>query len=364
MENEKITDKTNEIKERLADDIKALCSLFSISGFEYRGAEELRALWGESFDELRTDAVGNHILLKRCGRENASKILIDAHFDEVGMIVTEVLEGGFLRVTSIGGIDRAILQAADVCVYTKNEILKGVIISAPPHLRSASDGKLPELDKLLVDMGGYTKEELEESCPVGTPVGFAPIYSRFGEDFMAGKSLDDKACAAIVLRALSDTVCEELAGDVYVCLSAREETAHDGGVRTACFNVSPDYAMTIDVNLGDAPNIDTRETVPLGKGPSISYSAATDRLLTASLARICKEKEIAFTPCAAPSSTGTNATSVNLVRTGIPVVDVGLPIRNMHTYNEVLTLSDAEALYRLVCEFAKSKDIADLFTWR
>ncbi len=352
------------IKEKLFDDIRSLCSLFSLSGFEYRGADEIRALWGGDFDELYTDAVGNHVLLKRSGRENASKILIDAHFDEVGMIVTEVLEGGFLRVTNIGGIDRAILQAADVCVYAKNEVLRGVVISAPPHLRSASDGKLPEIGKLLIDMGGYTKEELEEKCPVGTPVCFAPVYSRFGEDFMAGKSLDDKACGAIALRAIADTPREELAGDVYVLLSAREETAHDGGVAPACFKIMPDYAMTIDVNLGDAPDIDTRETVPVGKGPTIAYSAATDRLLTESLARICKEKEFAFTPCAAPSSTGTNAPSVNLVRTGIPVVDVGLPIRNMHTYNEVLTLADAEALYRLVCEFAKDKATADLFTWR
>ncbi len=352
------------IKEKLFDDIKSLCALFSLSGFEYRGADEIRALWGNDFDELRTDAVGNHVLLKRSGKENAPKILIDAHFDEVGMIVTEVLEGGFLRMTNIGGIDRAILQAADVCVYAKDEVLNGVIISAPPHLRSASDGKLPALDKLLVDMGGYTKEELEEKCPVGTPIGFAPVYSRFGGDFMSGKSLDDKACGAIALRAIADTPREALAGDVYICLSAREETAHDGGVRTACFNIMPDYAMTIDVNLGDAPDIDARETVPLGKGPSVCYSAATDRLLTCKIAELCKEKEIAFTPCAAPSSTGTNATSVNLVRTGIPVVDVGLPLRNMHTYNEVLTLGDAEALYRLVCEFAKDKTAADLFTWR
>ena len=277
------------------------------------------------------------------------------------MLVSDVLEGGFLRIVSIGGIDPSIMQAADVIVYGK-ETMRGLVISVPPHLRSGESKKLPSIDELTVDVGlGYTLDELRELIPIGTPVGFAPCYSRFGNGFMAGKSFDDKACAAIAICAIKDTDKEELAGDVYISLTAQEETSRLGGVTPLCFNEIPDYAMVIDVNLGEAPDAPKRETVPMEKGISISFSAATDRELSRMTESLCKREEIPFCRCAAPSSTGTNATSVNLVGEGIPVVDVGLPLRNMHTYNEVISLEDCEALYRAVGAFARSAEIADRF---
>lgn len=348
-------------REVLKEDILKLCGTMTVSGFEYRATEGIREQYGESFDVIEADRVGNHILIKRCGRENAPRILIDAHFDEVGMLVSDVLEGGFLRIVNIGGIDPCIMQAADVVVYGKSE-LRGVVISVPPHLRGDSDGKLPPVNQLLVDVGlGWSREELEEIAPVGTPVGYAPVYSSFGKDFMAGKSFDNKACGAIAARAIIDTPREELAGDVYLCFSAREETAHSGGVAPACFAAEPDYAMVIDVNLGAAPDTPERETVEIGKGPSIAFSAATDRALTRMTVELCKKSELAHTVCAAPTSTGTNAVAVNLVEEGIPVVDIGLPLRNMHTYNEVLCLEDCETLCSLVKEFIRSTEIADRF---
>ena len=106
----------------------SLCSLMSISGHEWKSHGKLKELVGDSFDEIKEDAVGNITLIRRCGKENAAKIMIDAHFDEIGMIVTEIHEGGFLSVTSIGGLDEAILQASDVIIYGK-ETLRGVIAS-------------------------------------------------------------------------------------------------------------------------------------------------------------------------------------------------------------------------------------------
>jgi endoglucanase len=345
--------------ELLAENIEKLCRVMSVTGFEYRAADEISKIYARFFDGIESDRVGNHILIKRCGKENAPRILIDAHFDEVGMIVADVLEGGFLKIVNVGGIDRAIMQAADVIVYGK-ETLRGVVGSMPPHLRMNDDGKLPPIDELVVDMG-YPKDELEKLVPIGTPVGFAPCYSRFGEGYMAGKSFDDKACAAIAAMAIIDTPKEKLAGDVYLCLSAREESSRDGGISPVCFNTEPDYAMVIDVNLGSAPDAPDRETVEMGKGISVSHSAATHRGLTNSFIKLCEAADIPTIPCAAPSSTGTNATSVNLSGLGIPVVDVGLPLRNMHTYNEVLILKDCEALYKSVVEFICSEELAKGF---
>ena len=127
------------------------------------------------------------------------------------------------------------------------------------------------------------------------------------------------------------------------------------------YRLSPDYAMVIDVNLARVPDTPKSETVPLGKGVSISVSAATDRRLTALTKKLCEEKEIPYTMIAAPSSTGTNAPTIHLAGRGVPVVDVGLPLKNMHTYNEVISLSDVEALTDLVRAFITDRETADTF---
>lgn len=332
-----------------------LCAIFSVSGFEKRGTAELVSLVGDRLEFLGTDRVGNHLLRKRCTKKDAPKILIDTHFDEIGMIVTDITDDGFLRVAPLGGIDSSILQAADVLIYGK-ETLRGVVCSTPPHLKKSD--KLPKPEEVLIDTG-LSAKQVRSLIDVGTPVGFAPVYGELLNGRLAGKSFDDKACAACALWALMNTPSEALAGDVYVLLSSFEETSRLGGASSAVFSVAPDYAMVIDVNLARVPDTKDFETVEMGKGISISVSAATHTELTKAVRRLCEEREIAHSVIAAPSSTGTNAPSVNLTLDGIPVVDVGLPLASMHTYNEVIDMEDCNALVRLVKEFVCSENIAE-----
>ena len=343
---------------KLKDLIFELCKIPSVSGFETRGAAELARLTKGMLDAPVTDGVGNHLFVKKCGKAGAPAVLIDAHFDEIGMIVREVCDGGFLRVAPLGGIDVAIMQAADVMIYG-DETLRGVIASTPPHLRKTEE--LPDAEEVIIDTG-LSKEQAEKLIPIGTPVGFAPVYGELKGRRIMGKSFDDKACAACALWAVANTPSERLTADVYVLLSAVEETNRQGGVVAAAYGVYPDYAMVIDVNLGRVPDTKDYETVELDGGVSLSYSAATDIRLTEAVRRLCKEKRIDFVKIAAPSSTGTNATSLNLVRQGVPVVDVGLPLASLHTYNEVISLNDAETLARLVAEFISSEEIAKEFS--
>ena len=109
-------------REELKKEIKQLSSLCSVSGSEHKTVDEIKRIYGKSFDLIESDAVGNHILFRSCTRKNAPKIMIDAHYDEIGFMVTEVLDGGFLRITNIGGIDRAIMQSAFVTVYGKEKL--------------------------------------------------------------------------------------------------------------------------------------------------------------------------------------------------------------------------------------------------
>ena len=342
-----------ELKER----ITALCELMSITGYEDYDAARLSALLSD-FDEQQTDAVGNRIFLRRCGRVDAPKILIDTHFDEIGMLVTDIKEGGFLTVTAVGGLDARTLAASRVRIYGKR-VLDGVIGATPPHLASG-EKKLTPVSELLVDTG-YTKEALSGLVRIGTPVGFAPRYVTLAGGRLCGKGLDNKACAAIAAHALLSVPREALAGDVYLLLSVHEETDPVGGTAVGGFAVRPDYAMVIDVNLGYMQGAKKRDTVAMGKGISLTRSAIVSRRLTALSEELADKENIPWQISVAPKSTGTNTEALHLVGNGIPVVDVGLPLTSMHTYAEALDMADAEALARFVSAFVCDADIAKEF---
>ncbi len=339
--------------------IPQMAELASITGYENLESKRLTALL-QGFDSDVTDAVGNRILLRRCKRENAPRILIDVHFDEIGMLVTDILEGGFLRVCAVGGLDLRTLPSAEVRIYGKR-VIDGVISSTPPHLQSADEAKsLVAVNELLIDTC-YTEQELREILRIGTPVGFVPRYQTLMNDRIVGKGMDNKACAACAVYALLNTPAEELAGDVYLVLSVHEETDNIGGTAPGGYAVDPDYAMVIDVNLGRTPDTKKRETVVMGKGPSVTRSALCDRTLTRMTEQAADRAGIPWQISVAATNPGTNTNALHLVGRGIPVVDVGVPLRAMHTYVEMLDLADAEQLSALVRAFVCDKEIAEVF---
>ena len=145
--------------------IVSLCGLPTVSGSERRSTEALRGLIGAAFDEMQVDALGNHLFIKRCGRQDAPKILIDTHLDEIGMMVNGYRDGGFLTVANVGGVDTRILPAGEVVIYGK-ETLYGVVAAEPAHLLPAADAeKLKPITEMVIDTG-YSKEELEALAEV------------------------------------------------------------------------------------------------------------------------------------------------------------------------------------------------------
>lgn len=343
--------------EKLKELIVSLAGLMSVSGSERYDKDALVELVGPYFDEYECDAIGNHIFVKRCGRENAPKILVDAHFDEIGMLVTEIKEGGFLSVTSVGGLDTRIMQASEVMIYGKEKIY-GVVASTPPHLQKPGDSKkLKKVEELLIDTG-YSKEELEEIAPIGTPVGFAPVYTELLGGRLAGKGFDDKSCGACAVRGIADAKREDLAGDVYFLFSSREEIGLVGG-RTGAYAIDPDLAIVLDVNFAYTPNTKKEETLTLGEGPSVSFSAVTDYTFTRDIIALAKEKEIKLQTIVEATNTGTNGNVIGLTRHGVPSAVLSLPLKSMHTYNEVISLDDAMELASLVREIVTCKKIGE-----
>ena len=203
-----------------------------------------------------------------------------------------------------------------------------------------------------------SKETAKRLIPLGTPVGFAPVYGELLGDKLMGKSFDDKACAACAIAAVAEIPADELWGDVYVQLSNYEEAGgFMSGAQTGAYEINPVCAIVADVDLGTTPDTKKSETVPLDGGASLSTGPITDKRLTALLRRLADERKIKHQMSVTAGGTGTNTMVVNLVRNGIPTVDIGLPLRSMHTSNEVISMNDAASMRDLIALFVTSPEI-------
>jgi len=339
------------------DTLRFLTSIPSIAGCEKYAAEKIREKFGDLFDEIYTDAARNIILVKKSKKntEDKKRVMLDAHFDEIGMVVSGITDEGLLRVMPVGGVDRGLLPASEAWIYTGEKLenkLYGVFTAIPPHLPNSD--KMPEWSDLLIDIG-YPKAEAEKLVSIGDPVGYYYSGDELLNGRITGRGFDDKACAAGLICAAADTPADELAYDVYVTLTAGEEVG-GGGAASAAWTIRPEFAIITDVNFALTPGVNGTEGGKLGGGPMISLSAVTDRKLTKKIREIAKAYDIPSTPVVEATSTGTNASSVVYVNEGIPAAVVSLPLAGMHSYNELLQLDDAESFKKLISEIIKGID--------
>lgn len=325
--------------------LRELCSIMTVSGCEKNALPYVCETFSHIFDEIYSDASGNVILHKKPTSDGTPKIMLDAHLDEIGMMVSGITDAGLLRVVPIGGLDRNILPAAEVTVYGGEELF-GVITPTPAHLADPKDKKTPEWSELLVDIG-YPKEEAEALAPIGTPIKYRYAGDELLNSRFTGRGLDDKACAAALICAVEKVPREELSYDVYITLSSGEETGR-GGAACAAYSIRPDYAVVTDVNFALTPGVKPEEGGRLGAGPMISLSGVTDRTFTKKILGIAKEAEIGVTTVVEATSTGTNASCVYFACDGIPTAVVSLPLAGMHSYNELLQIDDANAFIELI----------------
>ncbi|MBQ7379662.1 MAG: hypothetical protein IJW70_08325 [Clostridia bacterium] len=338
--------------------ITSLCGLYSVSGAEAASTQGAERILFDLFDEHATDGVGNHVFIKRCGRKNAPKILVDAHFDEIGMMVTDITEDGFVRFTNVGGVDTRILPGAKVIIYGKKTV-EGIVCSMPTRLLGNDPEALPEISQLYIDTG-WSAHELKKMISNGASIGFMPTYTSLLGDRLAGKAFDDKACGACAAYGIGAVKPEDLAGDVYFLFSAGEETSMLGAL-TGGNSICPDYAMVIDVTHAATPETADLPLASFGSGAVVDYAPITNRALTKMTAALLQEKQIPFTYGASGGSTGTNANRLWLTGDGVPTVLVSLPIKNMHSSTEVLDLRDAQAVADAVSAFVCAKQIGEEF---
>lgn len=334
----------------LRDALKQLCSVGAPSGFERPAAEAALRLLRPYMDEVTVDRLGNVIGVKRCGKPQAKKLLLDAHLDEIGLIVTGI-QDGFLRFRAIGGVDPRMLPDRELTVLTDPPRF-GVVACLPPHIQSASDqDNATPIAELWIDVG-LTQEEAEQAIPIGTPIVYRESCFPLGEAQMCGKSMDDRSCFLTLLRAaelLQDTALDV---DLYIMGSTREEVS-GAGAKVGTFSIAPDWCVAVDVTHGKTPDSPKDRASVIGGGPAIGVGPNMTRWMTERMKRKAEQAEIPYQLEVMEGHTGTNGWHMQICREGIATSVVSLPLKYMHTPIEVLELSDIEAVARLLAAFAK-----------
>lgn len=329
--------------------LKRLCAAGGPSGFEGAVARVAEDLLRPLVDEVCVDRLGNVIGVKRCGKPNAKRLVLDAHLDEIGLIVTGV-EDGFLRFTSIGGVDPRILPGRELTVLTEPPVT-GVVICTPPHLLKAEDReKSIPMDELYIDVG-LSQEQAQAAIPSGTPIVYRESCFALGKNQMCGKAMDDRACFVSLLRAVELLQDKPLDVDLYILGSTFEEVG-GAGAKTGVFSVDPDWCVAVDVTHGKTPDSPKEKVLKMGEGPAIGVGPNMTRWMTDRLKKKAKERNIPFQLEVMGGHTGTNAWPIQICREGIATALVSLPLKYMHTPVEVFDLADLEHLAHLLAQFA------------
>ena len=318
----------------LADVILELCAAAGPAGFEESVSRLIEDKLRPYVDEVKRDVMGNLIAVKRCGKDNAPAVLLDAHMDEIRLMVTGH-ENGYLRFNSLGGIDPRMLPAAEVTVLTEKPIY-GVIDVMPPHALSSGDmSKALGIDDLYIDIG-MSEDEAKAAVK--------------GEDSVCGKSLDDRSCAAIIIKTMEALSEKESNVDIYCLFSVQEEIGLRGAV-TGAFGVAPDYAVILDVTFGKTPDVPEYKCLKMGGGPAIAVGPNTNRAFTRKIIDKAVSCGIDYQLEVLPGNSGTNAWAIQTSRMGVATAIVSLPLKYMHSPVETCLVSDGEKIVNLLSEF-------------
>ena len=325
--------------------LKELCRLNGVSGAEDPVRNFIQTQAQPYADSLRSDALGNLIVFKRGKKSTGNKLLLAAHMDEVGVIVTRITEEGFLKFDFVGGVDRRVAIGKPV-VLGENEI-PGLIGLKAIHLVSREEEeKVPKTDALYIDIGAKDREEAEKLVPPGTYGSFVGPPQEFGQGFLKAKAIDDRIGCAIMLELLK----EDLPLDVTFAFTAQEEVGTRGAFGSA-FSVSPEVALVLETTTAaDLPGVEgARRVCAPGKGPVISYmDGATiyDRDLFGNLRRLAEDHGIPWQTKEYIAG-GNDARTIQRSRSGVRVAALSAAVRYLHAPATVGSLADFENMWKL-----------------
>ena len=319
--------------------ILELCSVNGVSGREGEIADKIAGILANinGVYDIHKDINGN---LHACMGKNESKtIMLDAHIDQIGMIVTKIDEKGFLKVSHVGGMDMRIINDTLFTVHGKEDI-KAVVCCLPPHLSDGNEDTAVSKDKVYLDTG-MSYERVKSLVEIGDSVTFAQLGVALCDGRIASPALDDRCCAAVLIRCAELLSEKDLDCKVNFLFSSKEEVG-GMGARTGAFTVKPDCAIAFDVSFAKQPGVSDCESGELSKGPMIGISPTLSREMSNELKLIAKDNNIPYQTEIMGGTTGTNADDISANAGGIKTALISVPLKNMHTPAEIIDVSDIE----------------------
>ncbi len=325
--------------------LKTLCSLDGVSGCEDNVRDFIRQQAAPYADSIRTDALGNLKVFKKGRKETGNKLLLAAHMDEVGLIITHIQENGFLKFDFVGGVDRRVAIGKPVLIGPNR--VPGVIGLKAIHLVSREERKkAPKTDSLYIDIGAKDKASALNLVSLGEYGTFVSEPEEFGQGLFKAKAIDDRVGCAIMLELLR----EDLPLDVTFAFTAQEEVGTRGAF-AAAFSVTPQVALVLETTTAaDLPDVSPGKRVCApGKGPVVSYmdgGTIYDRNLFETLRRLAEGNQIPWQTKEYIAG-GNDARTIQRTKTGVRVAAISAAVRYLHAPASVGSIADFDNMLKL-----------------
>ncbi|RFU60269.1 M42 family metallopeptidase [Bacillus sp. V59.32b] len=341
--------------------LKDLTDAKGIPGNEGEVREVMKEYITPYADEMITDGLGS-LIAKKSGQENGLKIVVTGHLDEVGFMVTQIDDKGFLRFQPVGGWWSQVMLAQRVTIVTRKGDITGIIGSKPPHILTAEARKKPvEIKDMFIDIGATNKEEAEDwgIRPGDMVVPYFEFTVMNNEKMLLAKAWDNRIGCAIAIDVLKQLQETNHPNVVYGVGAVQEEVGLRGA-RTSTFKIQPDIGFAVDVGVaGDTPGVSEREAQgKMGKGPQIviyDASMVSHKGLRDFVTDTADEHNIPYQYEAMPGG-GTDAGSIHVTANGVPSLAITIPTRYIHSNAAMLHRDDYENTIRLIVEVIKKLD--------
>ncbi len=328
--------------------IKDLTGEPGISGFEKEFSEQICEKLREYCHEVRVFDSGSVLGFINSGKENAPTVMLEAHLDRIGLIVSNVDENGFVGFRTLGGVDERILPAGQVRIFGKEEVF-GIIGAKPPHLMNKgeeNDGL--DIKDMLIDTG-LSGEDAREKISVGDPILLESEFRCLLGNRISSGALDNRVGMATIFACLEDLKGKDVPCNLQVAFASGEELGLHGAYGIVG-EKTPDIAVVIDVTYGETPDADKTETFPLGCGAVICRGPNLHYEMTKKVMEIAGENGIPYEIEVAPGNSGTNAWAIQTSGKGVPCVLLSIPLKYMHTTVETVDIEDVQNVCRLISE--------------
>ena len=335
----------------LRDTLARLSELHGVSGVEDEVRDYIIKEIKPYCDEVTVNSTGSVIAFKKGKNPPENKLMICAHMDEVGLIITDAEENGLLKFATVGGIDARVLCGTPVLVGENK--LPGVIGAKPIHLLEDDEkSKAPKTKEMHIDIGALSREEALQHVLPGDYAVFDTNFGEFGDGLLKGKALDDRAGCAVLMEIIK----RDLECDLYFVFSTMEEVGLRGA-KCAAFSLAPDMAIVVEsTTAADIPGVDECSKVcRVGEGAVISFMDRTtiyDRGLLKLVQRTANDRGIRWQFKKGVTG-GNDSGTIHNSRSGIRTAAISLPCRYLHSPCAVIAESDLNATCDLVCALAE-----------